>query len=281
MILIFTQLVVWLNQGANVCASILLAPLAVLPGWLSTTLVAAVTGVLMLGTFKLTSNQRAVKRVRNEIKANLLALSLFRDSVLVGLRLQGRVLRGAGRLFTLALVPMLVMMVPTCLLLGQLAAWYQARPLRVGEESVVTLYLAGGPGEALPEVQLAPCAAFAVTVGPVRVAQPRMVCWSLRAGQAGYHRLAFEVRGQTFTKDLAIGDGFMRLSPFRPAWRWLDVARYPCETPFGVDSVVQGIELAYPERRSWTAGSSSWLPYWLVASMAFAWLMRPWLKVHL
>lgn len=173
MMLVFTQLVVWLNRGANACASILLAPLAVLPGRLSTTLVAAVTGMLMLGTFKLTSNQRAVKRVRNGLKADLLALSLFRDSVLVGLRLQGSVLRGAGRLLTLAVVPMLVMMVPTCLLLGQLAAWYQARPLRVGEETVVTLTLAGGPGENLPEVQLAPCAAFAVTVGPVRATQPR------------------------------------------------------------------------------------------------------------
>lgn len=108
-----------------------------------------------------------------------------------------------------------------------------------------------------------------------------MICWSLRAGQAGCHRLTFEVGGQTFTKELAIGDGFMRVSPLRPAWRWVDAVRYPCEAPFGVDSAVRGIELSYPERRSWTAGSSSWLRYWLVASMAFAWLMRPLLKVNL
>ena len=30
----------------------------------------------------------------------------------------------------LALVPMLVMLVPVCLLLGQLSLWYEARPLR-------------------------------------------------------------------------------------------------------------------------------------------------------
>ncbi|MHB9076809.1 MAG: hypothetical protein ACYC3X_04850 [Pirellulaceae bacterium] len=69
-----------------------------LPGWLSATLVAGITGVLMLLVFKYTSNQEVVNRVRRYIKANLLAISLFCDSVAVGLRSQGRILMGAGRL---------------------------------------------------------------------------------------------------------------------------------------------------------------------------------------
>jgi len=36
---------------------------------------------------------------------------------------------------------MLVMIVPMSLLLGQLSLWYQSRPLRVGEEAVVTCSL--------------------------------------------------------------------------------------------------------------------------------------------
>ena len=54
-------------------------------------------------------------------------------------------IRGAFRLFVLALVPMLVMIVPVLLLLGQLSLWYQPRPLRVGEEAVVALKLSGEP----------------------------------------------------------------------------------------------------------------------------------------
>src|SRR4029077_13392403 len=130
-----TQLVVWLNAAANACASVLLAPLALLPGWLSATLVAAVTGVLMFIILNHTSNQRAIKRARATIKANLLALSLFKDSASVSLRSQGRILLGAAALLVLAIVPMLVMLVPMCLVLGQLALWYQTRPLRVGEEA--------------------------------------------------------------------------------------------------------------------------------------------------
>ncbi len=122
---VVTQIVVWLNGLANTVAAVLLAPIANMPGWLSATVIAVATGVVMLLAFKYTSNQAAIKRVRNDIKANLLALSLFKDSVPVSLRSQGRILVAATRLLGLALLPMLVMLVPMCLLLGQLAAWYQ------------------------------------------------------------------------------------------------------------------------------------------------------------
>jgi len=281
MIAMFIQIVVWLNGLANACGAVLLAPIAVLPGWLSATLVAAVTGLLMLLAFKYTSNQDAVKRVRNQIKANVLALSLFRDSVAVGLRSQGRILIGAGRLLLLAVVPMLVMFIPMCLLLGQLSVWYQASPLRVGEEAIVTVHLTGIPDGDLPEVQLAPCSAVESTIGPVRVPQKQMICWNIRACEAGYHRLAFEAGGRTFDKELAIGNGFMRVSSQRPGWCWTDAVLHPSEPPFAVDSIVQAIDIAYPERRSWVAGSNSWLLYWFAASMVFSFLMRPLLKVNL
>ena len=53
------------------------------------------------------------------------------------------VLAGAMKLLVLAIVPIVVMIVPVTLLLGQLALWYQARPLKVGEEAVITLKLDG------------------------------------------------------------------------------------------------------------------------------------------
>src|SRR5262245_14536982 len=105
-----TQLIVWLNAVANFCGAVLLAPIALLPGWLSATLIAAITVVLMLIIYKYTSNQGAIQRVRSDIQANLLALSLFQDNVRVSLRAQLRLLLGAGRLLLLSLRPMLVML---------------------------------------------------------------------------------------------------------------------------------------------------------------------------
>ncbi len=88
------RIAAWLNAAADLLGRWLLAPVGVVPGWLSATAIAAVTGVLLLAVFKYTSDQGAIQRVRNDIDAHLLALKLFKDSARVALRAQGRVLAG-------------------------------------------------------------------------------------------------------------------------------------------------------------------------------------------
>jgi hypothetical protein len=267
---LLTYLVALLNAAANAIGRVALAPLAALPGWLSATLVSAVTGVPMLLVFKYTSNQRAIKRVRSDIQANLLALKLFKDSAAVALRAQGRLLVGAGQLVVLAVVPMLVMLVPVTLLLGQLALWYQARPLRVGEDALVTMKLNGDPAAPWPDVRLEPSRAMEVTLGPVRVQSKRMICWNIQARENGNHHLVFNVNGQPVDKELAIGDGFMRVSMERPDWDWSEALLHPWEPPFRPDSPVQSIAIDYPPRDSWTSGTDMWVIYWFIASMVSA-----------
>src|SRR5215471_14701470 len=95
------QAAAWLSAAASFLGQFLLAPLGVVPGWLSATAIAAVTGILLLAVFKYTSNQHAIKRVRNEINANLLALKLFKDATPVVLGAQAAMIWGAFRLFVL------------------------------------------------------------------------------------------------------------------------------------------------------------------------------------
>src|SRR5262245_45652909 len=102
---ILAQIIVWLNALANAVGRPLLSPVASLPGWLSATLVACVTGALLLLIFKYTSNQAAIKRVRDDINANVFALKLFKDATPVVLAAQAAMIRGAFRLFVLAIVP--------------------------------------------------------------------------------------------------------------------------------------------------------------------------------
>ncbi len=190
------QLVAWLNVAANALGKLLLAPIALLPGWLSITVVSAFLGLACLIVFKYTSRQRAVQRVRDDIQAHLLILRLFPDSLWVTLRAEGRLLRGAAALLLLAVVPMLVMIVPVSLLLGQLGLWYQVRPLRIGEEAVVTLQLRGDAGAALPDVRLDPTSAVETVLGPLQVLSKREICWNLRAREKGCHRLVFHCDGE-------------------------------------------------------------------------------------
>jgi hypothetical protein len=275
-----TRVIVWLNAAANALGERLLAPVGVLPGWLSATLVAAVTGVLLLVVFKYTSAQHAIKRVRDDIDANLLTLKLFKESARATVRAQGRLLVGAARLFVLALVPTAVMALPVTLVLGQLSLWYQQRPLRVGEEAVVTLALNGDAGSAFPDVSLRPTGAAETTVGPVRVLSKREVCWNIKAREAGRHHLAFEVGGQTIDKELAVGDAFMRVSARRPAWVWSEALAHPAEEPFPPDSPVRSIEIDYPPRPSRVSGTDWWVAYWFAVSLAAAFCFRRLLRVN-
>ena len=203
-------------------------------------------GLACLICFKYTSQQRALRRVRDDIQAHLLVLKLFPDSLWVMLRAEGRLLRGAAMLLALAVVPMLVMIVPVSLLLGQLSLWYQVRPLRIGEEAVVTVQLRGGAVSTMPDVQIEPTAAAETVVGPVQVLSKREICWNIRACQNGHHRLAFHCDGRTVEKELAIGDGFMRTSAIRPRCCWSDMLWQPAEQPFTGDSSIREFRLTTP-----------------------------------
>jgi hypothetical protein len=278
---LLTRLVIGLNTLANGLGRLALARLASWPGWLSATLTAIVSGVLLLIVFKYTSNQRAIKRVKDDIKANLLALKLFKDSAGVALRAQGQILLGAFWLLLFSLIPMLVMLVPVLLILGQLALCYQARPLQVGEEAVVTVKLASGASADPSYIELEPTDAVQTTLGPVHLWSKHEVCWNIRARQNGYHRLAFHLGQETGEKELAIGDGFMRVSKLRPAYHWLDTLLNPQEKPFDPDSPIQSIEIDYPQRSSWTCGTDWWVFYWFAVSMVAGFCVRRPLNVNI
>ncbi|MGO9469164.1 MAG: hypothetical protein ACLQVF_33980 [Isosphaeraceae bacterium] len=271
---LLAQAAFWLSTVANALGRLLLAPVASLPGWLSATLTSGVTGVLLLAVFKYTSNQRAIKRARDDINAHLLALKLFKDSAVVCLKAQGRILVGASRLFVLAIVPILVMALPVTLLLAQLALWYQARPLRVGEDAVVVLGLNGASGSSLPAASLEPTDSVEVTAGPVRVQSKREVCWNIRPRRPGGHRLEFRIGGQSYAKEIAAGDGFMRVSRLRPGWDCMAILLNPWEPPFRPGDPVRSIEIDYPERSSWICGTDTWVIYWFAVSMVAALCFR-------
>lgn len=280
-----TSLIILINRACTAAATVLLAPVGRLPGWVSLGMISAITGVAMLWVFKHTSNQAAIKRARNQIAHNKLALSLFGDNLWVGLKSQASILAAAGRLMVLAVPSLIAMSVPTIFLLGQLGLWYQARPLKVGEEAVLTVRLASSKSnsmssELVVEPQLQPTQDIDVTVGPVRVPSRQMISWNIAARQPGLHSLQFRVGDQMVDKQLAVGSGFMPVSIKRPDSTLQDLLLHPQESPFGADSVVRSIDITYPERDSYASGTNWWIGYWLILSMAAAFAVKPLLKVN-
>jgi uncharacterized membrane protein (DUF106 family) len=277
----FAQIISWINVLTNAFGRFFLAPVAVLPGWLSNTIISAVTGLFLLVIFKYTSNQRAIGKIKDDIKAHMLAMKLFKDSISVTLHAEVRVFKGALLLFVHAIPPMLVMILPLSLLLAQMSLWYQSRPLLPGEVAVMTVKLNGNVEGNWPTVNVEPTSAAEVTVGPVRVLSKGEICWEIKALENGKHHITLNVNRHQIEKDLAIGDGFMRVSSTRPAWNWASILMNPAEKPFVPDSIVQSVIIDYPDRLSKTSGADWWLIYFFIASMVFAFISRPFLKVRI
>ncbi|GAG02027.1 unnamed protein product, partial [marine sediment metagenome] len=67
----------------------LLEPVAGFSPFVALLLISLVTGVVMLWIFGAVSNQKAIKRVKDKIKAHLLEILLFNDSLKMVFRAQG------------------------------------------------------------------------------------------------------------------------------------------------------------------------------------------------
>jgi hypothetical protein len=239
-----------------------------------------VFGVGALVVIRYCSNQSAIARVKDKIKANMLAIWLFKDELRVMFGSFGRVILSALKLQMYMIPPLLVMLIPMVLVFSQMAARQEWSPLQVGEQSVILIRLKDGqPSSALDIKAEAPPD---VTVDSrVRCVEAGEVAWNVRASRPGRYVLGFDVAGQTVTKELVVGQPLERVSPKRHNGGILDSLLYACEKPLSGDLPIQAITLDLPPVNSWFYGSTWWIVWFLILSIAIALIFKPVLKVNL
>jgi len=277
----FAQITSWINVPMNFLARILMAPLADMPPWLSNAVISTLIGLLMLIMFKYTSNQDAIGKIKDYIKANMLVLKLFKDDITVTMQALGRLFKGAFQMLFHALRPMAVMIIPISLIVSQMALWYQFRPLQTGEQALVTMQLSGEADAPWPQVTMDTNGAAEITTEKTRVFANRQFCWMITAKQPGLNHLTFNVDSQQVEKELAVGEGFMRVSAQRPGQNFENVFMHPAERPFKADSPVKSITIEYPEKDGQLWGVPLWIVYFLVISMASFLVFKPIFKVKI
>ena len=156
-------------------------------------------GVLALLIYRLTSDQAAITRTKDGIKANLLALRLFRDDLRVLLRTQGAIFRLVGRYLRLGLVPLAILIVPVLLLLVQVEARHGRRPVQVGEATNVFIELDDSVVPTETAASLRATDTLRVETPAFRRDAERLVAWRVSATRAGSHGL-----------EIHVGDGIIR-----------------------------------------------------------------------
>lgn len=284
-----------LNRLSNWLFDLTYAPMAGLPPWASLGVISAVIGVVMLLAYKYTSWQSQIGKARDEIKARMLAMKLFKDNLGVTLSAQGGVIWSSFKILLLSIPPILVAMIPMVPLLAQLAGRYQFAPLPTSAVSEVKVALsdAFAEKEQHGEAEVALEASDGVVVlDRWRSGDSRQVWWRVRADRPGMHTLTVRAGDQTFTKQLPVGEPGSIPAAISPKLTnhytgMLDnTMMLPREPAPPADAPVRSIEVAglmtsvAPDVLPIPI-LGNWIVYFLIVSILFALLFKPLFNVRI
>ena len=278
-----TSALLILNNVVNFLFGLVYTPLKWLgPSW-SIIGISCLSGILLVWIFGKVSNQAAIKRTRDRLSAELIALRLFKDDLRVFFGIQFQVLAWTLRYLRHSLVPMMILMVPTIIILIQLNLHYGARPLRVGEQTLVKVKLRDLSALARgAEISLEAPANLKLETQGVRIEEMKEVCWRVRGALPGRFDLIVSDGNVSVKKNAAVGSPWEGVSSVRTGAHWLTSLLHPGEPPMPSHSTIASIEIVYPELDIFILGwRIDWLILFLVLSIGLGYAFKGVLGVQI
>ena len=273
-----------LNAALRWLFDLALAPFASWPAIVPVALVSLAASVLMLVLYKHTSNQKQLDAVKRRIHAGLFEIRLFNDDIRSIFRALVEILRANGRYLGLSFVPMIFILPPLALIMGQLEYHYGYQGFRPGQRFLLECDLA--PKAALsarPQVTLDLPAGLRAEIGPAWFPSQSRLAWRLLAERDGRYEVGIAVAGAArVTKSVSVTSRAVRLSPLRVGPGFADQLLYPAEPPLASDSPIRAVRLAYPERELSVLGHGmNWMIPFFGLSIVFAFALKGLFKVTL
>jgi hypothetical protein len=208
--------------------------------------ISIVIGLLMVIVFRYTSDQKAIGRAKDRLKANLLAVRLFQDQLPVVMRAYGRILRGTGSYLRLAFTPFLIAILPITFLIIQLDRYFGWMPLQPAQTFLVEARVADPTALNEASLQLPP--ELSSSAPPVHVPIDREVVWRVVARGEGRYDIGIAAAGQTVSKQVVVTPGLARISPVRLRGNFWERMFTSGEPALADNSPVQSITISYAPR---------------------------------
>jgi uncharacterized membrane protein (DUF106 family) len=207
-----------------------------------------VIGLLMILLFGYTSDQKAIGIAKDQLKAHLLAVRLYRDQLNVVMGSYGKVLRGTGRYLKLAFKPLLYVIIQITLLIVWLDRSLGLTAIQTNTPFLVTARV-NNP-QALDSISIELPPEITASAPPVHVAADNEVVWRLVASQEGAYDVEIKTGagGQSVAKTVRVTSQLAQLSPER--WRdhfWQRMFASG-ESALPDNSAVESITVDYSER---------------------------------
>jgi uncharacterized membrane protein (DUF106 family) len=209
-------------------------------------LLSVVVGLAMVLLFGYTSDQKAIARAKDELKAHLLAVRLYRDQLHVVMGSYGKVLRGTGRYLRLAFKPLLYVILPITILIVQLDRTLGFRAIQPKTPFLLTVRTSGADEMNNISIELPP--EIASDAPPVHVAAENEVVWRLIANHEGSYLVKIIADGQTAVKTVRVSSQLARVSPIRLRGHFWERMFLSGESALPGSLPLDSISVTYPER---------------------------------
>lgn len=251
--------------------------------WIGMFLVSFLTALLMLCVFRFTSNQQGIKNVKNKIKAHLLELRLFKDSLNISLKAQGKILRYNLKYISYSAKPLLVMIIPLILILIQLNLWFGYDSLKVGQKAILKAELEKDKSLLDMEFKIEASSGLVVETLPLRIEDKGEVNWRFRAEEAGVHELALTVNGYKVEKQVAVSQrSLSKISPVKIRRNLIDELFYPGEAPLPGNIPVRSVEITYLAKpMNFFGWRLHWIIVYFALSILFGFAFKGFFKVEI
>jgi uncharacterized membrane protein (DUF106 family) len=256
--------------------SLLTSPLAIV------IVVSLVVGFVMVVLFGYTSDQKAIGIAKDQLKAHLLAVRLYRDQIPVVMGSYGKILRGTGRYLKLAFKPLLYVIIPITLLMVQIDRYLGQTPLPPNVPFLLTVHLAGQTGDALNDVALELPTEITMTAPPVHVPADNEIIWRLAGSRDGKYEVKIAAGGHGVEKAVCVGSDMPRISTIRLRGQFWNRMFSSAESALPESSPIESISINYPDRNIDVAGyGMNWIWLFFILSMIAGFIFKELLGIQI
>jgi uncharacterized membrane protein (DUF106 family) len=238
-----------------------------------------VVGLVMVVLFGYTSDQKAIGVAKDQLKAHLLAVRLYRDQIPVVMGSYGKILRGTGRYLKLAFKPLLYVIIPIILLMVQVDRYLGQTSIPVSAPFLLTVQLDGG---GLNDVTLDLPPEIAMTAPAVHIPAMNEMVWRLAASKEGKYEVKIAAAGQTVAKSVCVGSELARISSVRLRGQFWERMFSSAEPALPENSPIESIAIKYPDRAVEIAGyGMNWIWLFFIFSMVAGFIFKELLGIQI
>ena len=234
----------------------------------------------MVVLFGYTSDQKAIGIAKDQLKAHLLAVRLYRDQIPVVVASYGKILRGTGRYLKLAFKPLLYVIIPITLLIVQIDRYLGATPIPPNAPFLLTVHTTGG--DAINDVTLDLPPEISMTAPPVHVPSTNEIVWRLTGSKEGKYEVKIAATGQSSAKAISVGSGLARISTVRMRGHFWERMFSSAEPALPENSPIESISINYPDRNIDIAGyGMNWIWLFFILSMIAGFIFKELLGIQI